>query len=288
MRRINPFSKSPSKKNRRRKSITKSWVKQLFILWACLAVFGGGAGSIYWAVEDGVFDRGWTNTISFVTDKTVESGLIVREVFVSNRKALPGADLLAALDVNLGDPILFYDVEAAQARVEELGWVSRATVERQLPDIIYVNIQERTPIAIWQRNHIFTLIDAKGVQIGQDSVKNYSHLKVVVGENAPINAADLMRMLSEAPELEKLVIAAVWIGDRRWNLHLKNGIDVRLPENNPVKAWARLAAIQKEHAVLAKDITAIDMRQPDRLIVKMSDTGAQRLLEISKKVDHET
>ena len=288
MRRLNPFNKPIKKTTRKRKSPRKLWVKQLSIIGICLGLVGGVSGSTYWAIEDGVFTRGWSNTVAFVSEQTVKSGLVVEEVFASNRKSLPSKDLLAALNVNLGDPILFYDVDAAQMRVEKLGWVRLATVERQLPNKIYVNIQERTPVAIWQRDHIFTLVDAEGAMIGQDSVKNYGHLKVVVGENAPKNAADLMRLLAEAPTLEKRVVAAVWIGDKRWNLHLDNGINIRLPEANPVKAWARLAEIQKEHAVLAKDITTIDMRQADRLVVKLTDTGAQKLLEISKKVDHET
>lgn len=289
MRRLNPFKKQQTRKsNRRRATPNKTWVKQLCILWAALVVAGGTVGGIYWAAEDGVFDRGWSNTVAFITNQTKDAGLVINEVFVSNRKALPTSVLLAALDLNLGDPILFYDVDAAQARVDQLGWVRKATVERQLPDKIYVNLQERAPIAIWQRDNAFTLVDSEGEIIGKDSVKNHGHLKVIVGENAPKNAANLMRLLAEAPDLEARVIAAVWVGNRRWNLHLDNGIDVRLPEANPVKAWAKLASLQKEHAVLAKDITAIDMRQPDRLVVKMTDTGAQRLLEISQNVDHET
>ena len=64
------------------------------------------------------------------------------------------------------------------------------------------------------------------------------------------------------------VKAAVRVGGRRWNLRLKNDIDVRLPEENAAKAWSRLAEYEKTHRVLERDVQILDLRLPDRLIVR--------------------
>jgi len=66
----------------------------------------------------------------------------------------------------------------------------------------------------------------------------------------------------------RLVKAAVRVGGRRWNLRLKGGIDVRLPENNTAAAWNRLAKYEKSHQVLERNIRILDLRIPDRLIVR--------------------
>ena len=74
--------------------------------------------------------------------------------------------------------------------------------------------------------------------------------------------------MAAAPELMPRVKAAVWVGDRRWNLRLTGGIDVRLPEEDPTAAWMRLAEYEKAHQVLQRDVQVLDLRVPDRLIVR--------------------
>ncbi|MCH7555160.1 MAG: cell division protein FtsQ, partial [Proteobacteria bacterium] len=58
---------------------------------------------------------------------------------------------------------------------------------------------------------------------------------------------------------------------RRWNLRLDNGVDVELPEAGINAAWRRLADIERRHRLLSRDITAIDLRLPDRLVVRPAE-----------------
>lgn len=200
---------------------------------------------------------------------TKQSGLTVRQVLAEGRKELPSDMLLAALNVKIGSSILDYDTQAAQQRVEQLGWVKKARIERRLPDTIFVSIEERTPVAIWQRGGEFVLIDRDGAVIGSEGLSKFDGLKVVVGEKAPDKAFSLLEMLKQEPELMKQVTAAVLVGDRRWNLRLSDGIDVNLPEENAIAAWHRLALLEKDHALFERDISVIDMREPDRLVVRL-------------------
>ena len=64
------------------------------------------------------------------------------------------------------------------------------------------------------------------------------------------------------------VRAAVRVSGRRWTLTLANGIDVQLPEDDPAGAWVRLAEYERQHKVLARDVEVLDLRLPDRLIVR--------------------
>ena len=75
-----------------------------------------------------------------------------------------------------------------------------------------------------------------------------------------------------------MVKAAVRVGGRRWNLRLEGDIDVRLPELDTAAAWARLAEYEKTHRVLERDVQVLDLRQPDRLIVRKNRNRPKAVL----------
>ena len=94
---------------------------------------------------------------------------------------------------------------------------------------------------------------------------------MLVGEGAPRRAARLFALLSTEPALLARVIAATWVGDRRWTLHLDNRVDVLLPEENLDAAWRVLADQEREHALLRRAVRVIDLRLlPDRIRLKLA------------------
>lgn len=175
---------------------------------------------------------------------------------------------MKAIRLARGAPILTFDLDAARRRVEALAWVHRASVERILPNTVLLNVEERQPAALWQHNGKFALIDDEGEVILNSGLRRFSDLVVVVGKDAPLHASELLELLAAAPELMPMVKAAVWVGGRRWNLRLKGEIDVRLPEEDPAAAWVRLAEYEKAHRLLERDVQVLDLRAPDRLIVR--------------------
>jgi cell division protein FtsQ len=51
-------------------------------------------------------------------------------------------------------------------------------------------------------------------------------------------------------------------------VHLKNGIDVRLPETDPISAWSRLAILDRAKQITNRDLAVIDLRVPHQLVVE--------------------
>lgn len=149
-----------------------------------------------------------------------------------------------------------------------LPWVNGADIERILPDTLIVRLTERQPVALWQHQGKFTLIDVSGQAIVQAPEINPRRLLVVVGDGAPAQTGRLLAMLATEPELQQRINAAVWVGNRRWNLRFADGITVLLPDADPAEAFARLADYQRTHGLLARNVASIDMRFSDRLIVQ--------------------
>ena len=242
------------------------------IVLAAVLVFGGTG----WLWSSGWIHRSLERTELALLAATADAGLELDDVLVEGRKRTERSVVLETLGVVRGQPILAFDPHAAKARLERLPWIRDAAVERRLPDAIHVRLVERQPLARWQNQGRITVIDRRGEVIPGADPKSFARLLVVVGEGAADRTPDLLAMLNGEPELRSRVSAAVWVRGRRWNLRLDDSIDVRLPEQNPGAAWAELARAQREHGVLRRDVAVVDLRLPDRLVVRTTSEAAPR------------
>lgn len=197
-------------------------------------------------------------------------GLRVADIRVEGRETTDSETILQALGARPGTPILAVDPMHAKQQLEALPWVRSAVIERRLPDTITVRLVEREPMALWQHGGKIELIDRSGAVIPVTRLDRFAKLPIVVGEDAAGHAAELLAMLAGEPELATRVTAAVHVGGRRWNLRLDNLIDVLLPSDDPAAAWADLARLQRDGAILKRDVQSIDMRLPDRLVVRVA------------------
>ncbi len=241
-----------------------------------LLALGGGLILPAWMIHSGTAQRLIDEARREAVALSGRAGFRVVEILVEGRNRTPREQLLSALGVQRGDPILGIDLAATRQRLEEISWVKNATIERRLPNEVHLLIVERNPIVLWQNQGKYYLVDRDGQVVG-DEIDEYADLPLMVGEGAPDHAAELLDLLDAEPALKKRVKAAQWIGDRRWNITLDRtigGIDVRLPEDNPVAAWRELASLDKEQSLLERKVTLIDMRLPDRLVLR-STGGAE-------------
>lgn len=195
-------------------------------------------------------------------------GLEVQQVILEGRRNTPTDMIRAALGVSRGDPMLEFSPEAARTRIETIAWVQHAHVERRLPGTILVRIDERRPFAIWQNNGAFVIIDREGRVVASDGLDQFGPLPLLVGAGADAMGGALYDLLRAQPEVNERVQAMVRIHERRWNLRLHNGTDVLLPEGAEAAAIQRLAELQREARLLDRPLAAIDLRLPDRLVLR--------------------
>lgn len=182
-------------------------------------------------------------------------------------------DVKDALGIHIGDSIFNFSVQEAQQRLDELPFVDHALLKRQLPNTIIIHITERTPFAVWQYQGQFKLIDRKGQIVNDHGMSGkdgqaFLKLPLVVGLGANTEGAELLDILSTQPEIKKHVVAIVRVGNRRWNLDMKNGTTVLLPENQELPALQRLNQLQKQFQLLDRAIKTIDLRLADRLFIQ--------------------
>ena len=228
------------------------------------------AASGWHAARTGVLDEA-SRMVSMVgTDISNELGLVVSDILVEGRYRTERNALLAAIATDRGVPILGIDLAALKSRIDALPWVRTAAIERRLPDTLFIRLEERTPLALWQRDGTLTLIDDYGTEVPGQNPRRFADLPIVIGSAAPARAHEFLALLSGDPDLRQRVHALTWVGERRWNVRVDSGVDVKLPEHAPDKAWLHLAKLQRDHSVLDRDIIAIDLRLPNQLVVRVA------------------
>lgn len=196
-------------------------------------------------------------------------GLSIQEIRIEGREFAPREALLTAIATTPGEAMLDFDPAAAKERLERIAWVQHAHVERRLPGTILVRLVERQAFAIWQKDGRFSVIDRHGNVMATDRLQAFGPLPLVVGAGAERVAAPMIDLLRSSPEIADRVQAIVRVSERRWNLRLQNGADILLPEGHEEAAITRLAELQARDKLLDRPLVAVDMRLPDRLVVRL-------------------
>jgi cell division protein FtsQ len=209
-------------------------------------------------------------------------GFRIDSIALTGQKQLTREEILAIAGVTGRSSLLFLDANDARARLKANAWIADATVLKLFPDRLHIAITERRAFALWQMKGRVQVVSRDGVVVEPFVAPHVAHLPLVVGKGANAKASDFLAIMDRHPQLQEQVHAYVLIAERRWNLRLKNGIDVRLPEADAEQAIETLIALDRDKKLLSRDIAAIDLRNADRVAVRLSDEAAAARAEAIK------
>ncbi len=249
------------------------WRKPVLWAAAALAIVGTLGGAGWYAVASGRVAAAERRLVALAVRSSPRLGLVVSEVLIEGREHTSRPEVMRVLESSLGRSILTVDLDAIRINLEELPWVRAATVSRELPDTVFVRLEERRPLALWQDGLRIRLVDQAGEALTVDDLSPYRNLPLLSGEDAPRAAPGLLAMVATEPDLARHVTAASFVGDRRWNIYLDGRIEVRLPDDGAELAWHRLAVAQQTSDILDRDIDAVDLRNPEWLVVRPLDAA---------------
>ncbi len=193
-------------------------------------------------------------------DSAARMGLVAEQVEVRGLTYRSPQSVLAALGVDAGGSLVGFSAARARRMLENLDWVKHAEVLRRYPNGLLITIEERKPLARWRVDGQEVLVDREGVAISSLDMRRFAHLPLVEGEGANREAAALVNLLSATPEVLSHLSRAVLVDERRWNLHMRSGLVVLLPERDAGAALQRLAVLQRRHGVLQRALRRLDLR----------------------------
>jgi len=218
------------------------------------------------------------NTRNLIVDFIGNHGFELQDIIISGRSRTQIREINQALHLKRGDN--FLDINPAQVKqaLEDLPWIRDVTVKRSFfPNVLQINIKEKEVLALWQLNQQFYPLDFNGYVIEAEYNPD-SPILLIVGEEAPEHLLDLLQTIRQidASYLSRLK-AAVYVSKRRWNLifnDINQGITVKLPAENFAVALTKLINLDKSFAILKRKLTIIDLRLPNKTIVKMRKGGS--------------
>lgn len=213
------------------------------------------------------------HTVTVASALTAWSGLGIDEVTITGQSETSEVDVLDRLAIGPYPSIVTFDALAARERVEELPWVKRVTIRKLYPHTLQVAIVEKEPFAIWQHGGVTSLIDENGKVITDRIGSRYASLPLVVGAEADKRASEFVTLLRDFPSLVPQVKAGVLVSGRRWNIVLRNGIEIMLPEEDALSALTQVVALNDGHGIFSREIAAVDLRLPNRLVFRLTETG---------------
>ncbi len=202
-------------------------------------------------------------------------GFRIAAISLTGEKEVSREEILTTAGVTGRASLLFLDADAARTRLLANPWIADAAVLKLYPDRLQITITERLAFALWQKDGRVSVIAADGTVLEPFVEDRYLHLPLVVGRGAERQAKDFLAIVDRYPDIRSMLRASILVAERRWDLHLTNGIDVRLPETDVEAALDRLVELDRDKKLLSRDITAVDLRLPDRVTVRLSDAAAQ-------------
>lgn len=202
------------------------------------------------------------------------AGFRITSVALAGQRRLTREEILETAGVTGRSSLLFLDAADARARLKANPWIAEATVLKLYPGRLHVGVTERDAFVLWQRDGRIDVISEDGTVVEPYAGQPFANLPLVVGAGAATRAKDFLALLDKYPSIRGQFHAAVLVAERRWNVMLKNGIDVRLPEADTEQALETLVKLDRDNKILSRDIAAIDLRLPDRVTVQLSDEAA--------------
>ena len=229
-------------------------------------VFGatlGGQYRAFVAAEGGVGD---------VFARALGFGIEI--VTISGQAQLTEPEILTLAGISPKASLPFFDVAQARKALEALPLIKQASVRKLYPDRIVIDIVERTPAALWQKDGEVSMISADGAVIGDLRDQRFASLPFVVGDGANERLSEFTALLDASAEIRPKIAAGVLVGERHWTLKMKSGLEVELPESNPLAAMGTLVALQRQSRILDRDILTLDMRVDGKIFARLSEEAA--------------
>ena len=212
------------------------------------------------------------------------AGFGIKAVTITGTHALAEGEILTLAGIGPQRSLAFLDVADIRSRLKAIPLIKDASVTKLYPDRLLLEIEERVPYALWQKEGVVSIVAADGTPIDDMKDARYQGLPMVVGEGANARLPEYVGILERSGELRNRVRAGLFIAGRRWTLKMDSGIEIALPERDPASAVARLAALEHDGHILEKDVTQLDLRVPGRVSARLTaEAAAARADAVAKK-----
>ncbi len=196
------------------------------------------------------------------------AGFTVGDIIVDGLGPRAETEVFSAVGVSPGFNMFRADPYLLKDRIDGIESIASVRVLRKWPNEIWVVAEPREPLAVWQSDGEWVVVDQEGVPIETADPMSYAQLPHVVGPDGGKAAPELVEILDRSPEFAEKVATALRVGGRRWDLRLTNGVEIAMPEDGSLEATlGKVLELDDAAGVLSGQARRIDARDPERFAI---------------------
>ena len=167
--------------------------------------------------------------------------------------------------------------QALREKIQDINKVEKAFVKFSTDGLVFVEVIQRKEAVVYFNNHLYEVLDSNGVilSIKQD-YQGLSSFPLLVGKDGQKNINELLSLVNEIESYQSAVLYYEWVGERRWDIHMKNDLVFKLPENNLSKGLEVMCMFLNKIDKLTKPIVSVDLRNIDKPIIKLREAPLEQ------------
>ena len=238
---------------------------------------------IYWSillfilVSSSLYFFGKSNKKSLIdqlkplNEFLINNGFKIKNILIIGTHNLSQDYVINIINTQNHINILNVNLHTIYDKIIQNSWVEETYVERILPDTIKIKVLEKKPIAIWQNQNGNKLITVNGDVIYHANINKFKNsFPIIKGEKSKENISSILKILETNKNFAKNIWSLTFINQRRWDLHFNQGLIVRLPSQDVIKAWEKIIKLQTNYNILNLRLTEIDLRNPEQILGKIN------------------
>lgn len=222
--------------------------------------------------------------------------LAIKEIKIAGNRKVSMAEVLELAGVNIGDNLLKINVAEIKKSVRLNPWISEASVTRNFPDRINIEIKERKPIAFINLDGLY-FVDETGIIFKKASFEDELDLPVITGlkredieegaktSELAIQAVNLLHILAEKVIFANEELSEINV-DKTYGLTLytmQQGTRIELGEGEFTDKIARLEKVINSRNGLA-GIALIGLDYNKGVVVKLTSVELKQETGRNEKV----
>ena len=192
-------------------------------------------------------------------------GMVLNDVYLSGRKYEKKENIIAILNINVGDSIFSLDIEMLRKRINSLAWVKDSKVNLKPLGQLDIVLFEYIPFGVLKDKEYHYLINNEGIKFKTIEYLEFSNLFRLYGEGVIIAIKELPPIIKKLEQLNLEITKIERVNSRRWNIFIKQGFYIKLPNMSPENSIDNLYPLNN---IDYNNLYSIDLRIDNRISLK--------------------
>ncbi len=195
--------------------------------------------------------------------------LSITRIFVKGAQESLKKEIITLIENAATEGFSALKAQALREKIEDIRKVKKAFVKFSTDGLVIVNVIERKEAVVFFNNDLYEVLDSNGVLLSiKQNYEGLSSLPLLVGKDASKNINALLALVNEIGSYQSDVLYYEWVGERRWDIHMKSELVFKLPENNLNKGLKVMHMFLSETNKLSKTVVSVDLRNIDKPIIR--------------------